>query len=91
MGVDRFWERLNGFDISAQAIFIAQVNLYLAVLAHLDRHQAEAVGTLRLYPTDALDPRNGAKLRSVKPLLVDEATRAFLERRIELSETVKQQ
>lgn len=90
-GVPRFWERLTGFDISAQSIVIAQVNLYLAVLAHLDRQQAEAVGTLPLYPTDTLDPRNGAKLRGILPILTDERTRAFIQQRIALSETVKQQ
>jgi hypothetical protein len=89
-GIPRFWERLNGFDISPQAICIAQTNVYLAVLAHLDRDEAEAVGSLRLYPTDALDPRNGARLRSIMPLLADESTRAFLRTRIDLSETVKQ-
>src|SRR5205814_7898465 len=83
-------DRLNGFDISPQAIAIAQINVYLAVLAHLDRQEAEAVGSLRLYPTDALDPRNGARLRSIMPLLTDESTRAFLRNRIDLSETVKQ-
>jgi methylase of polypeptide subunit release factors len=90
-GIHRFWERLSGFDISAQAICIAQVNLYVAVLAHLDRNEAEAVGMLRLYPTDALDPRNGAKLRGILPLLTDATTRAFLLQRIELSEALKQQ
>ena len=89
-GVERFWEKLAGFDISAQAIGIAQVNLYLAVLAHLDRQEADAVGALRLYPTDALDPRNGARLRGIMPLLSDESTRAFLRQRIELSEQIKQ-
>lgn len=90
-GIARFWERLTGFDISPQAIGIAQTNLYLAVLARLDREEAEEVGTLQLYPTDALDPRNGARLRSIMPLLADESTRAFIQHRIELSETVKQQ
>lgn len=89
-GIHRFWEKLAGFDISAQAIGIAQINLYLAVLAHLGRHEADAVGALQLYPTDALDPRNGARLRSIMPLLSDESTRAFLRHRIELSERVKQ-
>ncbi|UHS63471.1 N-6 DNA methylase [Agrobacterium vaccinii] len=89
-GLPRFWERLTGFDISPQAIGIAQINVYLAVLAHLDRREAEAVGTLNLYPTDALDPRNGARLRTIMPLLTDESTRAFLKSRIDLSETVKQ-
>ncbi len=86
----RFWERLTGFDISAQSIVIAQVNLYLAVLGHLDRQQADAVGTLPLYPTDTLDPRNGAKLRGILPILTDERTRAFIQQRIALSESVKQ-
>jgi methylase of polypeptide subunit release factors len=90
IGLPRFWERLTGFDISPQAIGIAQINLYLAVLAHLDRQEAEAVGMLQLYPTDALDPRNGARLRTIMPLLADESTRAFLRHRIDLSETVKQ-
>lgn len=90
-GISRFWERLTGFDISAQSIVIAQVNLYLAVLAHLDRTQADAVGTLPLYPTDTLDPRNGAKLRGILPILTDENTRAFIQQRILLSETIKQQ
>lgn len=89
-GVPRFWERLAGFDISPQAIGVAQINLYLAVLAHLDRAEADAVGALRLYPTDALDPRNGARLRSILPLLSDESTKAFLRQRIELSERIKQ-
>jgi methylase of polypeptide subunit release factors len=89
-GITRFWERLTGFDISPQAIGIAQINVYLAVLAHLDRQEAEAVGTLHLYPTDALDPRNGARLRTIMPLLADESTRAFLRHRIDLSESVKQ-
>ena len=90
-GIERFWERLTGFDISPQAIGIAQTNLYLAVLARLDRTEAEEVGTLQLYPTDALDPRNGARLRSILPLLADESTRSFIQHRIELSETVKRQ
>lgn len=88
-GLPQFWDRLTGFDISPQAIGIAQINVYLAVLAHLDRQEAEAVGTLHLYPTDALDPRNGARLRTIMPLLADESTRAFLRNRIDLSETVK--
>ena len=90
-GVARFWDRLIGFDISPQAIGIAQTNLYLAILARLDREEAEEVGSLRLYPTDALDPRNGARLRSVLPLLADESTRVFIQQRIQLSEAVKQQ
>lgn len=90
-GIARFWDRLTGFDISPQAIGIAQTNLYLAILARLDRAEAEEVGSLRLYPTDALDPRNGARLRGVLPLLADESTRVFIQQRIQVSETVKQQ
>jgi hypothetical protein len=88
-GLVRFWERLHGFDIAPQVIGVAQVNLYLTVLGLLNRKQAEQVGILKLYPTDALDPRNGAKLRSVLPLLTDDSTRRFLERRIGMSEEIK--
>lgn len=89
-GIGRFWERLNGFDISPQVIGVAQVNLYLTVLGLLNRHQADAVGSLNLYPTDALDPRNGAQLRSVLNLMTEGSIRNFLQRRIALSEQVKQ-
>jgi Eco57I restriction-modification methylase len=65
------------------------VNLYLTVLGLLNRGEAEDVGTLRLYPTDALDPRNGARLQSVLQLLIDESARRFLERRIVMSEEIK--
>jgi len=58
-------------------------------LGLLNRGEAEHVGSLKLYPTDALDPRNGARLRSVLPLLTDESTRRFLERRILLAEEIK--
>jgi hypothetical protein len=87
--IPRFWERLSGFDIAPQVIGIAQVNLYLAVLALLDRTEAEGVGTLQLYPTDTLDPRNGAQLRSLLSLLTEESVRSFLLRRIDMSERVK--
>jgi hypothetical protein len=60
-----------------------------SVLGLLNRGEAENVGTLKLYPTDALDPRNGARLRNVLPLLIDESTRQFLERRIIMSEEIK--
>ncbi len=89
-GISRFWDRLSGFDIAPQVIGIAQVNLYLAVLGLLDRVQAEDVGNLQLYPTDALDPRDGAHLRSLLPLLTEESVRSFLLRRIDMSERVKQ-
>jgi len=89
--VPRFWERLNGFDIAPQVMLIAQVNLYLAVLGLLDRTEAEAVGTLQLYPTDALDPRNGAQLSRLLDILTGESVRSFLRRRIHMSERVKRQ
>jgi hypothetical protein len=54
--IPRFWERLSGFDVAPQVIGIAQVNLYLAVLGLLHRTEAEGVGNLQLYPTDALVP-----------------------------------
>lgn len=88
--IEGFWEKLYGFDISPQVIGIAQVNFYLAVLGQLNRIEADAVGSLNLYPTDSLDPRNGAQLRSVLTLMTDESVRNFLLRRIELSEEVKQ-
>jgi hypothetical protein len=88
-GQPRFWESLNGFDIAPQVIGVAQVNLYLTVLGLLNRASAEAVGTLHLYPTDALDPRNGAHLHGLLQLLTDPAVHDFLQRRIELSEQVK--
>ncbi len=90
-GLTKFWESLNGFDIAPQVIGVAQVNLYLAALGLLDRKEADQVGTLNLYPTDALDPRNGAHLRSLLHLFVDEGVKSFLLKRIELSEKVKQQ
>ena len=47
------------------------------MLGLLDRTEAERVGTLQLYPTDALDPRNGVQLRSLLPLLTEESVRSF--------------
>lgn len=89
LGVTAFWERLHGFDIAPQVIAIAQVNLYLAILALLDRSDAESVGSLKLYPTDSLDPKNGAHLRTVLTLMTEESVRNFLLRRIQLSEEIK--
>jgi|JI8StandDraft_2_1071088.scaffolds.fasta_scaffold00450_2 hypothetical protein len=89
--VPQFWTRLNGFDIAPQVIGVAQVNLYLTVLGLLDRRQADAVGSLHLYPTDTLDPSNGGQLRSLLNLLTDDAIRLFINNRITLSEQVKRQ
>lgn len=88
-GVPRFWSRLVGFDIDPQAIAVCYVNLYLAVLGFLDRAQADGVQDLQLYPTDALDPANGGRLRAILPLLAGGDIQSFLRRRIELSEQIK--
>lgn len=91
VGVQQFWSRLNGFDIAPQVIGVAQVNLYLTVLGLLDRQQADAVGSLNLYPTDTLDPKNGAQLKSLLNLFVEESLRTFINNRITLSEQIKKQ
>lgn len=88
-GLDRFWERLFGFDISPQVIGIAQVNLYLSVLGALTRSAADQVASLGLYPTDTLDPTGGQRLQAMMALLADEAVLTFIQNRIELSEHVK--
>ena len=87
-GLARFWDRLYGFDLDAQAVAVAQINLYLAVLGQLDRGQADEVGELHLYPTDALDPTNGERLKLYLPLFAP-GLREFLRGRIALSERVK--
>jgi predicted helicase len=87
--VARFWEKLTGFDISAQVLGIAYVNLYIAILGQLDRAQAEEVGDLRVYATDALDPKNGQFLRQILPLITDEDNKNFIEQRIQISAEVK--
>jgi hypothetical protein len=89
LGIERFWERLTGFDISAQVLGIAYVNLYIAILSELDRKTAESVGDLRVYATDALDPRNGQFLRQILPLIPDEDYKTFIEQRIQISAEVK--
>lgn len=89
-GVPRFWERLSGFDISAQVLGIAYVNLYIAILGQLNRHEAEQVGDLHVYATDALDPRNGQYLKQVLPLIPDEDHKHFVKERIRISTEVKQ-
>ncbi|WP_353061944.1 N-6 DNA methylase [Tunturibacter psychrotolerans] len=89
-GVPRFWDRLSGFDLSAQVLGIAYVNLYVAILSQLDRNQAEQVGDLHVYATDALDPRNGQYLKQILPLIPDENYKNFIEERIRISAEVKQ-
>jgi hypothetical protein len=89
IGVERFWERLTGFDISAQVLGIAYVNLYITILSQLDRKTAEKVGDLRVYATDALDPRNGQSLKLILPLIPDEDYKTFIEQRIQISAEVK--
>ena len=89
-GVPRFWDRLTGFDISAQVLGIAYVNLYIAILGQLNQRQAEEVSDLHVYATDALDPRNGQYLRQVLPLIPDEDHKHFVEERIRISAEVKQ-
>lgn len=88
-GMPRFWERLFGFDIAPQVIGVAQVNLYLTVLGLMTRQAADEVASLGLYPTDTLDPRNGARLQAIMTLLTDEAILTFIRHRIEMSEHVK--
>ena len=39
-GIPQFWERLTGFDISAQVLGIAYVNFYVSILSHLNRTEA---------------------------------------------------
>lgn len=88
-GVSCFWDRLSGFDISAQVLGIAYVNLYIAILGQLNRRQAEQVGDLHVYATDALDPRNGQYLKQILPLIADEDHKHFIEERIRISTDVK--
>jgi hypothetical protein len=89
LGVDRFWDRLVGFDIDPQVIGVAYVNLFLAVLSQLSREEAEALPGLRLYPTDALDPSNSGPLEAILPLLTEERLRNFLTTQITLSQEDK--
>lgn len=88
---ERFWERFVGFDISPQVMGIAESNIYMAVLAQLDRDQAADVGELRLYTTDTLDPRNGKFLKELIPLFSDERHREYLERTAEIAGSIKRQ
>jgi len=88
-GIPQLWSRLSGFDISAQVLSIAYVNLYIAILGQLNRHEAEQVGDLHVYATDALDPRNGQYLKQILPLIPDEVYKQFVEERIRISTEVK--
>ena len=89
-GVPNFWQKLTGFDIAAQVMGIAHVNLYMAVLSQLDHRHALEVDDLRLYTTDTLDPRNGQYLKSILPLLTSSEDRQFIEQRIDVSARIKQ-
>ncbi len=90
-GQNKFWERLTGFDISIQAVGIAYVNVFVAVLGLLTREHADDVTDLSIYATDALDPRNGKYLRSILPLVVDEDYKRLIEQRVQLSEQIKKE
>ena len=87
--VPKFWERLTGFDISPQVLGIAQLNLYMAVLSQMQRSRASEVVDLRVYTTDALDPRNGRHLKAIAPLFPQTAQQEFL-RRSQVSAATKQ-
>lgn len=89
-GIPQFWERLHGFDISAQVSGIAYVNLYIAILSNLDRVTAGEVSDLSLFVTDALDPRNGQYLKQILPLIMEQDYKLYLEQRIRLSAELKQ-
>lgn len=89
--IPAFWQRLVGFDVSPQVLGIAQVNLYMAVLAQLPRDRAGDVRDLSIYTTDTLDPRNGKHLESIVPFFKDEAHQEFLKRSIAVSKEIKQQ
>jgi hypothetical protein len=90
-GLTRFWDRLVGFDIDPQVIGVAYVNLFVAVLGCLTREEAGHLSSLRLYPTDTLDPSNTAPLEAVLPLLTDLTLRQFLQDQIDLSHEDKRE
>jgi hypothetical protein len=90
-GLTRFWDRLVGFDIDPQVIGVAYVNLFVAILGCMTRGEAGHLSSLRLYPTDALDPSNTAPLEAVLPLLTDETLRQFLQGQIDLSHEDKRE
>jgi hypothetical protein len=85
LGVRHFWKRLTGFDISAQVMGIANVNVYMAILSQLTQEEAGEVDDLHLYITDTLDHRNGHYLRDLLPLITDEEQRRFIEERVAVS------
>lgn len=85
-----FWQRMVGFDISAQVMGIAQANVYMAVLRELTPAAAKKVSALRLYTTDSLDPRNGRFLNDIAPLFNDDVHRAYIERTVQVSANIKQ-
>jgi hypothetical protein len=82
---------LTGFDIAAQVLGIAHVNLYMAVLSQLTRSRAMDVDDLRLYATDALDREGTSRLQQLLPLVSDEGNRLFLEKQVALSTNAKRQ
>lgn len=88
--VPDFWRKLTGFDISPQVMGIAHVNLYMAVLSQLTPGQANDVAGLQIYTTDALDHRNGKRLREILPLVMEPDQIAFIEQQIALSSEAKQ-
>ncbi len=90
-GIDRFWNRLVGFDVSAQILGIANVNLYMAVLSRLNASEALKVEDLRLYATDTLDYENESHLSQLLLLITDEAHRTFLQQRVAISTKAKKQ
>jgi hypothetical protein len=89
--IPSFWQRLVGFDVSPQVLGIAQVNLYMAVLAQIRREDAAKVQDLNIFTTDTLDHRNGKHLESIVPFLQGEPQRAFLRQSIVVSKEIKQQ
>jgi hypothetical protein len=87
--VSKFWERLVGFDVSAQILGIASVNLYMAVLSRLTAATAFEVDDLRLYATDTLDYESENHLKQLLPLITDAAHRLFLQQRVAISTRAK--
>lgn len=90
-GISNFWECLIGFDISAQILGIAHVNLYMAVLSQLTPDIVNQVKDLKIYATDTLDIDRGDHLRQILPLILDDDTRQFLEQKITVNTQLKKQ
>lgn len=88
--IPAFWKRLTGFDVSAQVMGIAHVNFYMAVLSQLDPTEATGVTGLQIYTTDALDHRNGKRLREILPLVTEADRIAFIQQQIAVSSEAKQ-